>query len=135
MRNKQSYWILWLALLLACSNKAFGDNVKTKADEHCPLPSVFQEKTNDPSLLNQSNEMDLCALYLRMNLTQEQRYAALLNTKIESRAPDSSVMQKKYGNIEEEQLFSVRNIGIFTVIIGSVAGLVYMLNQVTQAPF
>ncbi len=135
MSNKQSYWILWLALLLVCSNEAFGANVKTEAGEPCPLPNVFQEKTNDPSLLSQSNQMTLCTLYLRTNLTQEQRYAALLNTKIELHDLDSSVIQKKYGNIEEEQLFSVRNIGIFTVIIGSVAGLVYMLNQVTQAPF
>jgi hypothetical protein len=62
-------------------------------------------------------------------------YVVLLHGRSVLGQTDSIYTQKKYGNIEQEKLFSVRNIGIFTVIFGSVAGLMVLLNQVTEAPF
>jgi len=68
-------------------------------------------------------------------LTQEMNYIAFLNASVNDALQDTMVIEKNYGNIQQEELFSVRNIGIFTVVLGSVAGLVYMLSQVTEAPF
>gem|GEM_PF-1893246 len=68
-------------------------------------------------------------------LTQEMNYIAFLNASVNDALQDTMVIEKNYGNIQQEELFSVRNIGIFTVVLGSVAGLVYMLSQVIEAPF
>ncbi len=135
MRSRKGLSVIYIFLLIGVflHNDLFGQikpsiDTEVKIAEHRSPNSVHQ--TLKPgSLLQQHDNIKGCYV------PEAMEYYVLLHGRSVLGQTDSIYTQKKYGNIEQEKLFSVRNIGIFTVIFGSVAGLMVLLNQVTEAPF